>query len=217
MTAFGLTELHVRGFRAARDVELAPGGLCALVGEANAGKSTLLAAIRALLDPSARPLQTADEASSGDGVILLEGVLASGASVRVSRPGAGEPSAPIDGDPGVVFMPAELRAGPVIARGRAGATVPADPVMRFTETLDRARAPHPPRASTTTGAVSLVAAVASRCAAGVTGVVALIEEPERYLRPLALRYLYRRLRSDGPVLQAERYDIYQPSSPQPPE
>ena len=55
--AFGLERLRVRGFRSALDVSFAPGRLCALVGEANAGKSNLLLAIRALLDPAADALR----------------------------------------------------------------------------------------------------------------------------------------------------------------
>ena len=48
--SFGVTRVEVSGFRSARDVALSPGPLCALVGEANAGKSNLLAAIRAVLE-----------------------------------------------------------------------------------------------------------------------------------------------------------------------
>lgn len=65
--------VRVRGFRLARDVAFAPGAVCALVGEANAGKSTLLAAVRALLDPEAPPLLAADVARGAGGGILIEG------------------------------------------------------------------------------------------------------------------------------------------------
>ena len=47
-----LERVRIHGFRAVRDVTFAPGPLCALVGEAAAGKSNLLAAIRAVLDPA---------------------------------------------------------------------------------------------------------------------------------------------------------------------
>jgi hypothetical protein len=49
---FGITEVEVKGFRSARDVSFSPGPVCALVGEANAGKSNLIAAIRSVLDPA---------------------------------------------------------------------------------------------------------------------------------------------------------------------
>jgi predicted ATP-dependent endonuclease of OLD family len=52
----GLASVEVRGFRSARSVSFAPGAVSALVGEANAGKSNLIAAIRAALDPEAAPL-----------------------------------------------------------------------------------------------------------------------------------------------------------------
>ena len=58
--SFGVTRVEVSGFRSARDVAFSPGPLCALVGEADAGKSNLLAAIRAVLDPAAAPLTIAD-------------------------------------------------------------------------------------------------------------------------------------------------------------
>ena len=61
---FGVTGIRVSGFRTARDVSFSPGQLCALVGEADAGKSNLLAAIRAVLDPAAAPV-TADRRGRG--------------------------------------------------------------------------------------------------------------------------------------------------------
>ncbi len=196
LTGFGLIQVRVRGFRAARDVALAPGGLCALIGEANAGKSTLLEAVHALLDPAARPLRRSDGSAGGDGTIAIEGVLATGTQIRVERRGPDGPGAASGGGPGVVYMPSELRSSTVIARARAGAGA-GDAVARFVETFDRARAPHPPHPSTTAAAVSLVAAVESLCEAGLTGAVVLIEEPELYLRPQAQRYLYRLLRRLG--------------------
>ena len=57
---FGIERLRVRGFRSVRDATLRPRAVCALVGEANAGKSNLLAAVRALLDPVA-PALAADD------------------------------------------------------------------------------------------------------------------------------------------------------------
>jgi AAA15 family ATPase/GTPase len=54
--SFGIAGVEVRGFRTASEVSFSPGPLCALVGEADAGKSNLLAAIRAVLDPAAAPL-----------------------------------------------------------------------------------------------------------------------------------------------------------------
>jgi predicted ATP-dependent endonuclease of OLD family len=50
-----VVELVVRGYRTVLDVTLRPGPLTVLVGEANAGKSNLLAAIRHLLDPGRQP------------------------------------------------------------------------------------------------------------------------------------------------------------------
>ena len=112
---FGVTRVEVSGFRSARDVAFSPAPLCALVGEADAGKSNLLAAIRAVLDPAAAPLTAADMAAGGDGAV----------SIRVSLADGGE--AALEGSPGrtavsggatappTLFLPAEERAGAMLA------------------------------------------------------------------------------------------------------
>lgn len=68
---FGVTRVEVSGFRSAREVTFSPGPLCALVGEADAGKSNLLAAIRAVLDPAAAPLTAADMTEGGEGIVSI--------------------------------------------------------------------------------------------------------------------------------------------------
>ncbi|HET7045880.1 MAG TPA: DUF2813 domain-containing protein [Gaiellaceae bacterium] len=61
-----LDRIRIHGFRAARDVSLAPGPLCVLVGEASSGKSTVLSAVWALLDAAA-PVPALDDVSAGSG------------------------------------------------------------------------------------------------------------------------------------------------------
>jgi energy-coupling factor transporter ATP-binding protein EcfA2 len=113
MSSSGLVSLRLRGFRAARDVTIELGSLCALVGDANAGKSTLIAAIRALLDPSC-PVGTADLAHSGSRGARIEGVLASGARCRMrATPTHLERVLPAE-VPAVLYLPAELRAAGVL-------------------------------------------------------------------------------------------------------
>jgi hypothetical protein len=68
---FGIATVDVRGFRSALEVSFAPGPLCALVGEANVGKSNLLAAIRTALDPAGAPLTAGDATAGGDGSISI--------------------------------------------------------------------------------------------------------------------------------------------------
>lgn len=171
--AFGLAEVRVRSFRSARDVTFAPGVLCALVGEANAGKSNLLAAIRSLLDPGAPPFLPSDVAA-GDGPIDIEGTLRDGRRLTLAdRSGA----------PPVLFFPATRRSGTLLApplpRSRAS--------RRAVEILRSALAEMPaPR-------LALVRGLESCCDEEVSGHVVLIEEPELFLRPQAQRYLYRLL------------------------
>jgi predicted ATPase len=197
-----LTKVRVRGFRAARDVALAPLRVCALVGEANAGKSTLLAAIRALLDPDAGPA-----GGRGRDPLILEGTLDTGAACRLEAGAAGLTRVLPEGAPEVVYLPAELRAGELVAPdGRGGSAV--RPVLE--RCLSRAHAVHPSGPSTTTAAGSLVEALEALVAAEISGLLLLIEEPELYLRPQAQRYLYRLLRD---LAERENQVIYSTHAP----
>lgn len=193
--AFGLTRVHVRGFRSARDVALAPGSLCALVGEANAGKSNLLSAIWALLDPAAPPLSPEDAVLGGDGRIRIEASRARGRRLVLEAEPPGPQRVRRAGAPPALFLPAALRSGPVVARATAadgGAHRAAELLKTALSEQGRAGGAG---ASATAPAVALVRAMQECCALGVTGLVLLVEEPELYLRPQAQRYLYRLLRA----------------------
>jgi predicted ATPase len=173
--AFGLSRVHIRGFRSARDVSFDPAGLCALVGEARAGKSTLLTALWMLLEPQAPP----DDAPARDG-FRVEAVDGSGRKLSLeSRNGA----------PPALFLPAALRSTDVIAPA-----VPTHEVARRAARL-LAGVAETAETSAATPAVELVAGVEECCNAGVSGLVLLVEEPELFLRPQAQRYLYRLLRT----------------------
>ncbi|HUZ84337.1 MAG TPA: TOPRIM nucleotidyl transferase/hydrolase domain-containing protein, partial [Gaiellales bacterium] len=179
----------MRGYRTALDVEFAPGAMCALVGEAGTGKSTLLAAVRSLLEPS--PLTGRPHAVAGRpaGPARVDGRLARGESIWVDCDGrrGGAATAVV---PELVHMPADRRAGDVVSpTARPG---PAH--GHITRALASGSRPAA-GASTTASAVALVRAVESAGAAAVRGAVLLIEEPELYLRPQAQRYLYRLLRT----------------------
>lgn len=174
------------GFRSAREVTFSPGPLAALVGEASAGKSNLLAAIRAALDPEAAPLTAADTTEGGEGEISIRTHLADGREIALhGRPGriavTGSPSAPP-----TLFLPAEERAGTMLAnwtsRNDGGAA----------NVFERALAQQAPTLAARAHAV--LEAVEACSSQGLGGLVLLIEEPELYLRPQAQRYLYRVLR-----------------------
>ena len=181
-----ITRVEVRGYRTARNVELAPGAICALVGEANAGKSNLLNAIRAVLDPAAAPLVGSDAAEGGDGIISIRVELADGGEATLD--GTPEQSTVTGAaqEPPVLFLPAAARGGVVVAEGSPrGAAAAA--VEIFRAAFDGGR-------TTAAQAGSLVQAVESCRSSRLGGLVLLIEEPELYLRPQAQRYLYRLLR-----------------------
>ena len=185
---FGITEVVVKGFRSARDVSFSPGLICALVGEAKAGKSNLLAAIRAVVDPAAAPLTATDAAVDGGGPISIRVRLAGGAEVALEgSPGRHAIKGP-ESLPPVLFLPAGARADAVLAAGNPeGAD--AAPALKI---FRGARAPDPP--TSTAQALTVIDALESCCSAGLSGLILLIEEPELYLRPQAQRYLYRLLR-----------------------
>jgi len=185
---FGLTRVRIRGYRAARDVSVELSGTCALVGEANAGKSTLLTAMRMVLDADSPPPSRADIADGSRGVIVIDGVLADGTTLHLeARPPNVARTGSTDAF-SVFYMPAELRSGPVVA-GRSGAAAARGPLV---EAFARPHGRHPAGASA--AALTLVGAVQRLCERGCAGLVLLIEEPELYLRPQAQRYLYRLLR-----------------------
>ena len=179
-----LAALDVTGFRSLRRVEVAPLHLCALVGGARAGKSNLLAAIRAVLDP-ATDADPSDVPRDADGELRVTATLANGATAELV---GAEPSTKlVAGElPPVLFLPAEARAHDVIAMPPE----PPEAARRFQAALAEPSTDDSAAAS----ALSMLAAVERCCALGIRGALLLIEEPELYLRPQAQRYLYRLLR-----------------------
>jgi predicted ATPase len=176
----------VSGFRSAREVAFSPGPLCALVGEAEAGKSNLLAAIRAVLDPAAAPLTAADMTEGGEGEVSIRVRLADGSEPALE--GSPDRNAATGGEtaPATLFLPAEERAGALLATWTPRREGPA------AEVFERALAWQAPTLAGRARAV--LDAVESCSSQRLGGLVLLIEEPELYLRPQAQRYLYRLLR-----------------------
>jgi hypothetical protein len=194
---FGLTGVHVRGYRSLKDTSFRPGTISAIVGGPSTGKSNLLTAIWALLDPSAAPLSTEDlpeEGRSSTGQIRIVGELAGGTTIAV----AGAPPEPSSAEgsprPPALFFPAELRDGPIVAPAGPGAA--SNPVAELIRTaVDRtASESWALPAGTTASPHGLVAGLESWHEAGIGGVIVLMEEPELFLPPQAERYLYRLLR-----------------------
>lgn len=184
-----IAELRVRGFRSVVDATLAPGRLCALVGEPQVGKSNLLAAINALLDEFA-VLEPTDATTLAESPILIDATLETGERLTLEASAfevrTGEP-------PPVLYLPASERATNLVA------AEPDDPLAEralglFREALDE-QGRGTPVASGTLPAASLVDGLEACCVLGISGLVLLIEEPELYLRPQAQRYFYRLLRT----------------------
>jgi AAA ATPase domain len=197
-----IAELEVKGFRTARDVSFTPGPVCALVGEANAGKSNLLAAIRAVLDPESAPLTDADLAEDGGNPVAIRVRLVGGGEVTLGGVPGATAHAGLELAPPTLFLPAEARGGPVLAASSRIAEAAVG------ERLRRALAPS--AATPAARALTLLDAVESSDVATPGGFVFLIEEPELYLRPQAQRYLYRVLRE---LAAAGNQVIYSTHSP----
>lgn len=187
---FGLVRIEVSGFRSAREIAFAPGGVCALVGEASAGKSNILAAIRALLDSGAPPIVQSDFSLGSDERIRIRGVLASGETLGLDAEPPGAARANRQEAPAMLFLPASARASSLLSASAPRGDRRAVELFRCA-LAEQIGSQH---ASATAPALSLVAALERCCAVGVRGVVLLIEEPELFLRPQAQRYLYRLLR-----------------------
>ena len=110
-----LKHISIQGYRAARELEFEPGSVCALVGEASSGKSTVLTAIWTLLEAAAPP-PTIDDVSSHDkgGRIHLEAQLERGSIFLDARP-PDTLNLNRAGAPPVLFLPANLRARTLVA------------------------------------------------------------------------------------------------------
>ena len=193
MAGFGLTGVHIHGFRSLKDTSFRPGTISAIVGEPSTGKSNLLSAIWALLDPDAAPLSAADVAEDDHEPIRIAGELADGSAICVEAEPPDGPRAEGSPRPPALFFPAGLRDGPLVAP--PGPDSP-HPVEQMRDAV--ARAEHGGTWSRTAGGTAaahgLVAGLESWRESGLTGVVVLMEEPELFLPPQAQRYLYRLLR-----------------------
>src|SRR5215475_10831275 len=99
-----LGEIRVINFRSARRLVLRPGPVCAFIGEPGAGKSNLLFALRALLDPGF-DLSTAD-VTEGERAISIEATLSGGGTVSLDDRGASPP---------IVHLPTALRGGDLVS------------------------------------------------------------------------------------------------------
>jgi energy-coupling factor transporter ATP-binding protein EcfA2 len=194
---FGLTGVHVRGFRSLKDTSFRPGTISAIVGEPSTGKSNLLTAIWALLDPDAAPLTPDDvpeDARPSTGPIKIVGELADGSTISVAGAPPDPSSAAGSSRPPALFFPTGLRHGPIVAPAGSGtASHPVAEIVRAA--AGRAGADGWSHGSADTwSARGLVAGLESWRQAGISGVIVLMEEPELFLPPQAQRYLYRLLR-----------------------
>jgi AAA ATPase domain len=194
--AFGLTGVHVRGFRSLKDTSFRPGAISAIVGEQSAGKSNLLTAIWALLDPAAAPLETGDVPEDdpiSTASIRIVGELADGSTISVSGAPPDRSSTEGAARPPALFFPAGLRHGPIVAP--TGPDAARHPVEEIVRAVERASSDGWASTGTTAPAHGLIAGLESWRQAGITGMIVLMEEPELFLPPQAQRYLYRLLRA----------------------
>src|SRR5262245_66225476 len=98
-----VSEIRVVNFRSARQLVLRPGPICAFIGEPGAGKSNVLLAARALLDPT-YDLSVAD-VTVGERGISIEATLADGRTTSLAARNGGPP---------IAHFPAELRGGDLL-------------------------------------------------------------------------------------------------------
>jgi putative ATP-dependent endonuclease of the OLD family len=182
-----LRRVSIQGYRAARELEFEPRSVCALVGEASSGKSTVLTAIWTLLEAAAPPPTIDDVSSHGStGRIHLEAAFERGSIFLDARP-PDTLNLNRAGAPPVLFMPANLRSRTLVAPATGPGA--ADVAELF-------RPPLPEHHwSAADGGLQLVQGMERLLASNLRRFVLLIEEPELYLSPHAQRHLYRVLRS----------------------
>jgi predicted ATP-dependent endonuclease of OLD family len=184
-----LKRVSIHGYRAVRELAFEPGKVCALVGEASSGKSTVLTAIWTLLEAAAPP-PTIDDVSRGmSGRIHLEAELERGQSIFLDARPPDTLNLNRAGAPPVLFFPANLRSRSLLAPATGAG--PADIRHLF----------EPPLAdhhwSQIDGGLQLVLGMERLVASNLRRFVLLIEEPELYLSPHMQRHLFRLLRELG--------------------
>src|SRR3954471_21456196 len=197
-----LRRVSIQGYRAARELELTPGSVCALVGEASSGKSTVLTAIWTLLEAAAPPPTIDDIARDGaGGRIRLEADVAKGTIFLDARP-PDTLNLNRAGAPPVLFLPANLRSRTLVApaTGRGAAEV--------AELFQPPAVDHHWAAAD--GGLALVAGMEQLLASNLRHFVLLIEEPELYLSPHGQRQLYGLLRA---LAQAGNQILYSTHAP----
>ena len=172
-----IRDVKVTNFRTARDVSLDLEPISAFIGEPGAGKSNMLAGIVVLLDPEVGIEST--DVSRGHFSAKLEATLSDGRAIsteleddRVTSTGN------TDDLPGLVVLPAHLRDTTLLAR-----TNDHPDAVRCADIIGQELELSAPR-------VALVRAL-ERCAAEVSGVVFVVEEPELFLAPQGHRHLRR--------------------------
>jgi predicted ATP-dependent endonuclease of OLD family len=181
-----LKRVSIQGYRSARWLAFEPGSVCAFVGEASSGKSTVLTAIWTLLEAAAPPPTIDDVWQGTSGRIHLEAELERGSIFLDARP-PDTLNLNRAGAPPVLFFPANLRPRAQVApaTGRGPELV-----------AELFRPPLPDHHwSAADGGLQLVAGMERLLASNLRSFVLLIEEPELYLTPHAQRHLYRVLRA----------------------
>src|SRR3954471_10028498 len=182
-----LKRISMHGYRAARELDFVPGSMCALVGEASSGKSTVLTAIWTLLEAVAPPPTIDDVSQGSSGRIHLEADLERSRSIFLDATPPDTLNLNRAGAPPVLFFPANLRSRTLVAPATGNGTK--DVAELFVPPL---AAHHWAQAD---GGLQLVMGMERLLASNLRRFVLLIEEPELYLSPHAQRHLFRVMRS----------------------
>lgn len=177
--------MSIAGYRAGRALEFTPRSMCALVGEASSGKSTVLTAIWTLLEAAAPPPTIDDVSHGSSGRIHLEADVERGRTIFLDANPPDTLNLNRSGAPPVLFFPANLRSRSLVAPVTgAGADV--------------AHLFEPPLAehhwAAVDGGLQLVRGMERLLASNLRRFVLLVEEPELYLSPHVQRHLFRVLR-----------------------
>jgi predicted ATP-dependent endonuclease of OLD family len=197
-----LRRISIQGYRAARELAFEPRSVCALVGEASSGKSTVLTAIWTLLEAAAPP-PTIDDISHGTGGrIHLEAEIERDRSIFLDARPPDTLNLNRAGAPPVLFFPANLRPRTLVAP--ATGTGAADVAHLFQPAL----ADH--HWSQPDGGLQLVMGMERLLASNLRRFVLLIEEPELYLSPHTQRHLFRVL---GKLAQRGNQILYSTHAP----